>query len=225
MLATMLAFLAAQALPEAPPPGPVEPPRSGVQQVFIAPSGEAFRAPADAPYPVAAWFTRADADHDGKLTEAEFDADFLAYFASLDLNHDGTVDGGELEAYETAMASELHTGNFTGYSAYSTTSGDEQDVTGPDSDIRISTKRSSGLDTPRGAGRFDFLRIPEPVAAMDTGLNGRISREEALDAATYRFSLLDPKHRGYLVLAELPETFAQRSRIDGERRGKRHKTR
>ena len=74
---------------------------------------------------------------------------------------------------------------------------------------------------PRGAGRFDFLRIPEPVAAMDTGLNGRISRQEALDAASYRFSLLDAKHRGYLVEAELPETFAQRNRVNGERRGKR----
>lgn len=214
MIATMLALLAAQGLPDAPS-------RQGLQQIFIAPSGEAFRAPAEAPYPVADWFARADTDHDGKLSEAEFDADFLSYFAKLDLNHDGTIDGQELAAYEASMASELHTSNFSGYAAYSTTSDQPDDVTGPDSNIRISRKRSSGLDAPRGAGRFDFLRIPQPVAAMDAGLNGRISRAEALDAATYRYSLLDPKQRGYLTLAELPETFAQRSRIGGEKRGKR----
>jgi hypothetical protein len=64
-------------------------------------------------------------------------------------------------------------------------------------------------DSPQGAGRFDLLRIPEPVASMDTSLKGRIGRQEATDAAEYRFSLLDTRHRGYLLLAELPQTFAQ----------------
>lgn len=91
----------------------------------------------------------------------------------------------------------------------------------PDSDIRMSRRGGSGLDAPRGAGRFDLLRIPQPIAAMDVGLNGRISRQEAEDAAAFRFSLLDAHKRGYLLLAELPETFAQGHRIDQQRRGRR----
>lgn len=217
MLATLITFLAAQAAADLPPPP--DPPRTGLQQIFIAPSGEEFRAPSGAPYPVADWFTRADADHDGKLTEAEFTADVLQYFARLDLSHDDTVDGRELQAYEDAMASELHTGGFGGYGPTGRSSG--EDVYMPDSDIRVSRRGDSGLDQARGAGRFDLLRIPQPIAAMDTGLNGRISRQEAEDAASYRFSLLDQKHRGYLLLAELPETFAQAHRVGNQRRGRR----
>lgn len=221
MLAALITLVAAQAAGELPPPPPAEPARAGLQQIFIAPSGEEFRAPSGAPYPVADWFAHADTDHDGKLTESEFTADVLQYFARLDLDHDGTIDGRELQAYEDAMASELHTGGFGGYGP--TGSGRGDDVYMPDSDIRMTPRGGSGLDAPRGAGRFDLLRIPEPIAAMDVGLNGRISREEAEDAASYRFSLLDQKHRGYLVLAELPESFAQGHRVGGERRGRKRR--
>ena len=36
-------------------------PRRPLPNVFISPAGEPFRAPAGAPYPVAAWFVRANA--------------------------------------------------------------------------------------------------------------------------------------------------------------------
>lgn len=220
MLAITLALLAAQAAPEALPAAPRH---SALQQVFIAPSGEAFRAPADAPYPVADWFARADANHDGKLTQSEFTADFLRFFASLDLDHDGVIDGRELQRYEDSLASELHTGTYGGDGVIQAGAG--EDVYMPDSDIRATRRDKSGLDIPRGAGRFDLLRIPEPVAAMDTALNGRINRQEAEDAASFRFSLLDPKQRGYLLLAELPESFAQGHRVGGERRGRHRRER
>jgi hypothetical protein len=218
MPATLLILLAAQALPA--PLSSAEPPRVGRQQVFIAPSGETFRAPADTAYPVAAWFARADADHDGKLTESEFTADFLRFIASLDANHDGTIDGAELERYEAATP-ELHTSGFAGILA-APSSGEEG---GDDSGYnRRKVGSYMGADDPQGAGRFDLLRIPEPVASMDTSLKGRISRQQAEDAAAYRFSLLDTQHRGYLVLDELPETFAQAhhntARDSHERRGK-----
>lgn len=218
MLAGFMTLLAAQT-GSLPPPPLAELPRPGLQQIFIAPSGEEFRAPSGAPYPVADWFAQADADHDGKLTEAEFTADTLRYFAKLDLNHDGTIDGRELQAYEDAMASELHTGSFGGYGV--TGSGQGDDVYLPDSDIRMNRRSGSAIDAPRGAGRFDLLRIPQPIAAMDTGLNGRISRQEAEEAASVRFALLDQKHRGFLELADLPETFAQGHRVGGERRGRK----
>ncbi|MBW8754454.1 MAG: hypothetical protein JF595_09930 [Sphingomonadales bacterium] len=206
MSATLLIFLAAQALPASPVAAPPSQAPAvqhiGRRQIFIAPSGEVFRAPADAPYPVADWFARADANRDGKLSESEFDADFLRFFASLDLDHDGTIDGAELDRYETETP-ELHTGSFSGY--------DPGAGGGEEGDNKPARRVGSymGADDPRGAGRFDLLRIPEPVAAMDTTLKGRIGHAQAQEAADYRFSLLDSQHRGYLLLAELPETFAQ----------------
>jgi hypothetical protein len=206
--ATLLMFLAAQALQASPPaPAAAPPPPAehvGRLQIFIAPSGEPFRVPADAPYPVADWFARADANHDGKLTESEFVADFLRFFASLDLDHDGQIDGSELERYESATP-ELRTGGFSGVLGGSGSSGDDGGESAPAR--RVGSYM--GADDPRGAGRFDLLRIPEPVASMDTDLKGRISRAQAQDAAEYRFSLLDVQHHGYLLLSDLPETFAQ----------------
>lgn len=219
MPGTLLIFLAAQALPSAPPsPAAALPaPAVGRQQIFIAPSGEPYRAPAGAPYPVADWFARADADHDGKLTEAEFVADFLRFFASLDTDRDGVIDSAELDRYETQLAPELHTSSFAGdWSPPSSDEGGESEV----GQKHRALGSYMGADNPQGAGRYDLLRIPEPVASMDVALNGRINRQEAQDAAEYRFSLLDTQHHGYLTLADLPETFAQAHRGGMRGRGK-----
>ena len=199
MLAAVLTLLAAEALDDAPP-------KAGLQQIFIAPSGELYRAPAEAPYPVANWFARADADHDGKLTEGEFVADFLRFFATLDLDHDGIVDGRELSRYEEVLAPELHTSSYDGSSP-----------------AKHELGSFMGKDDPQGAGRFDLLRVPEPVASMDTNLNGRITREEAQDAAEYRFSVLDAHQHGFLLVTDLPESYAQHHRIDNHRAGSRGK--
>ncbi len=215
MSATLLMFFAAQALSTPPAPPPPLPPQApaasppaiaaapvmgGRRQVFIAPSGEVFRSPEGVPYPVAEWFARADANHDGKLTEREFDADFLNFFTTLDLDHDGVIDGAEVERYE-ADTPELRTGGISRDFG----SGGGEDGSAP----RRSVGSYLGANDPRGGGRFDLLRIPEPVAAMDTSLKGRINREQAQDAADYRFSLLDSQHHGYLLFSDLPETFAQ----------------
>lgn len=203
MLTILFTVLAAQALPAAVPPAEPATQHVGRPQVFIAPSGETFRAPAGEPYPVARWFAGADANHDGKLTEVEFDADFMRYFNSLDLDHDGVVDSTELERYEQSTP-ELHTGAFA-VDSYDAGGGEDEN-----GEKRARSLGSyMGANSPQGAGRFDLLRIPEPVASMDVTLKGRVNRQEAQDAAEYRFSLLDDQHRGYLALADLPETFAQ----------------
>jgi Ca2+-binding EF-hand superfamily protein len=156
---------------------------------------------------VAEWFARADANHDGKLTESEFTVDFLRFFASLDLDHDGQIDGGEIERYEAATP-ELRTGGFAGVLV-----GRAHPMMGAGQARLPAEWAATWVPTIRGvAGRFDLLRIPEPVASMDTSLKGRISRAQAQDAAEYRFSLLDVQHHGYLLLTDLPETFAQQHR-------------
>jgi hypothetical protein len=49
-----------------------------------------------------------------------------------------------------------------------------------------------------------MLGLPEPVAAMDLTVRGRISRQDARDSAILRYSLLDTEDRGYLSYDTLP---------------------
>ena len=76
-------------------------------QIFIAPSGEPFRAPEGVPYPSAAWFTQTDRNHDGRIDQGEFVADFMRYFDSLDTDHDGMLSPAEISHYETDVAPEV----------------------------------------------------------------------------------------------------------------------
>jgi len=80
-------------------------------QVFIAPSGQPFRAAMGQPYPVAQWFAQADSNHDGKITSTEFLVDFMKFFDSLDTDHDGRLDAGEIARYETVVAPEVRGGS------------------------------------------------------------------------------------------------------------------
>lgn len=74
--------------------------------LFVSPFGEPFRSQPGEPYPVAAWFEGADADHDAKLTREEFMADSVRWFDQLDVNKDGVIGQAEIVAYE-AMAGQL----------------------------------------------------------------------------------------------------------------------
>lgn len=95
--------------PGLPPPSPAERQQRIPGRLFIAPSGEPFRAPIDAPYPLATWFAGADHNHDGKIDLTEFTWDFDRFFDSLDTDHDGTLRSDEIERYER-MVPELHSG-------------------------------------------------------------------------------------------------------------------
>lgn len=200
-----LVLALAQAAPM-PPLASGEAPRSWRDQVFISPAGEPFRAPEGQPYPVVTWFNQADLNHDGKLSEAEFIADFQRFATVLDADHDGIIEGTEIETYENVMVPEVHSGATLSYS----TEG-EGSSHGPPADSQ-----------PMGAGKYGLINLPEPVTAMDMRLNGRITKSDVTAAATYRFSLLDKDERGWLTLAELPETYAQghKGQVRKRRRGR-----
>jgi len=195
---------AAQAAAAPAPPAP-----TGHMQIFIAPSGEPFRVAGNAPYPVAQWFAGADKNGDGKLDKDEFVADFMRFFDQLDVDHDGAIDGAERSRYENEIAPETLGGSMEQRDAFAGEP-DDSDSGGEgasgDSEAR---KPRYGLN-PTGAGRFDLFGMPEPVAAMDIELRGRITRRAAQQAAEDRFAMLDQLHRGYLTLDSLPPTYAQR---------------
>ena len=87
------------------PPG-----RGDAATFFLSPAGEPFRTTAGGPSPLATWFAGADANHDGVLSFAEFQADFRRFFATLDTNHDGEIAPDEVNRYETEILPEISSG-------------------------------------------------------------------------------------------------------------------
>ena len=205
MLLALVAALAAQSADPAamqpPPPDMAQQEGHGWggprPQIFIAPSGEVFKGADPRANPVADWFARADANHDGRLTQAEFTADFTAFAASLDTNHDGVIDAGEVKAYEAAVAA-MMPARGGGRGGHGGEGGHRQG--------------GDGAGRPQGEARFGILPLAEPVSAMDTAGDGRITLAEVQAAAAARFAQLDSAHQGYLTLAGLPKTPAQQMR-------------
>lgn len=188
--------------------------------VFLSPSGEPFRGGREAPYASAAWFARADADHDGRLTLAEFRADALRAFALYDTDGSGVIDAFEVQHYETAVAPEilpriggLRAGEgadpdlFRGRGGGG--GGRGRRGGGGGGQRASSGKEVAGDRAVSGAGLYAMLAEPEPVTAADADVSGTVTRAEWLARTDVRFALLDPAGRGYLVLADLPKPQAQ----------------
>lgn len=206
-------------IPGGGPPEPPPPPGPPPQQIFISPAGEPFRAEFDQPYPVAAWFSRADADHDGVLTPAEFTADALVFFDRLDIDKNRVVDGFENADYERDIAPEI-TGiaanrpraDYTGARGIGIPQGRVERMMSMPSMLR---PRGKPMVAPRqGAAQFSLINEPHPVRGADADLDQKVSRAEAEAAARRRFAFLDQDNDGKLALADLPPTPAQR-RADG----------
>jgi len=194
--------------------------RPGLPNVFISPAGKPYRAPIGQPYPVAAWFAAADADHDGKLTLEEFRNDAETFFHELDANHDGIIDGFEVQAYEQKVAPEIlprveglaaGEGMDLSLGRAPDRNGGGQPVIGSNGAARRAGagRQAAGDRITQGAGLFSLLNEPEPVAAADASFDGKITLKEFLAAADRRFTALDTKSQGYLTLADLPKTPVQ----------------
>ncbi len=197
MLCLSSAALAQPGLPDRPT-GKERGCRPFAEQLYLSPMGEPFRAPAGQPYPAAAWFAGADADHDGRLTRAEFGADAERFFRRLDTDHDGEIDPPELTAYETDIAPEIR--------LYDRPS--QRWIEG-----KLSKEERAAVNAyggAMGAGRWAQLNIPQPVAAADADYNRGITRDEFRDTAIQRFAMLGTAP---LTLAALAKTPAEAAAI------------
>jgi hypothetical protein len=207
----MIALLAPLLIAAAEPPAVEEIPARRLPEaarmsanVFISPSGEPFRAAPDQPYPLPVWFARADADHDGSISPAEFQADAKAFFERLDTDHDGVIDGFEVTDYENKVAPEIQP-SLGGFSDYEPPPTRVSEVTPHVRPVSHKPKKW----TVKGAAVFGLLLDPEPVASADADLDGKVTLKEAMAAAGRRFKRLDADHDGRLTLEELPQTPAQ----------------
>ena len=213
-------------------------PEHGRGQLFVSPMGEPFRASR----PGAGqelWFTGADSDADGRITEAEFQRDAARFFAVLDRGRDGEIDPDDIAYYENVLVPEIRVGGGGGGTPPGGGRG-RRGNGGPDGGpgggppgggsggfggsggpgMRFGGGDKAAGATVRarqGAARYGFFDLPEPVAAADRNLNRGIDPNEFAKAAATRFAALDKNHDGALTRGELPRAGAETWRNGSDR--------
>jgi hypothetical protein len=218
LLAGAFAACASAAFAQTPPEGG---PHPGGGRLFISPCGEPFRGPDG----LGAWFARADTDHDGALTLAEFRADAMTFFKVLDLDKDGFIDSHENQVYETQVAPEItrtgpddggegggapagggrHGGHGGGRGGGGGHGGGGGEREGDESIASRVPGQSQSHRQPReGAARFSLINEPQPVRGADLNLDWKVSAEEWAKTAGKRFAMLDADGDGKLTLDTLP---------------------
>ncbi len=169
-------------------------------KTYIAPMGEPVRTDGFTD-PMKLWFGRADADHDGKLTLAELQADSDRFFAVLDQDRSGEIDPDEMARYENVVAPEIKL--YQRDQDKGTRTGKQRKA------AKAAARERADYEAPYGAGLWSSLNIPQPIVSADFDLNRGVSRAELDRAAANRWPLLDPTGRGYLTLATLAKSPAQ----------------
>ena len=193
--------------------------------VFYSPCGQPFRAKITAPYPVVDWFKQADKDKDGKLDHGEFMADTTAFFKILDRDGDGVLNTYEVEYYERILAPEIIGQRFrqslntpARARMWLARQNIDPGAVANSSDDDNNKPKIKADESGDGAAPYSLLVSPEPVAAADRSFAGRITKADFLRLADLHFTTLDRDQDGYLSLAKLPKTAAQKAVEQYQRR-------
>ena len=192
--------------PEAPRPG-----------LFVSPFGELFFSRPGDPWPVAAWFSGADADNDGRVTFEEFTADGVRQFRTLDVRRDDRLTPDEIAAYEADLAeARARLPGMEGRGPRAPgprLQGFRSDLTlglaGSPQQRRRSSPRQQAPTGPLAYGPIaaaGFFNYPQPVKAADLDTNQTVTAQEWAQATDRWFIALDTDHDGALTLATLPRT-------------------
>ena len=172
---------------------PAAAPSAGPTQLFVSPMGEPFRATDGQPYPSAAWFAGADANHDGVINRAEFRADAERFFKTLDVNGDGKINDMEMHRYEVLVAPEILQTSID-------TSLDKSTET----DFKGDPVQETLAQVRQGASFFGVIDDPEPVRSADADFNQKVTLDEWMAAADRRFRMLAGDKDGF-KLSDLPK--------------------
>lgn len=155
----------------------------------FSPNGEPLVGagwPRDCRDALALWFERVDANHDGVLTLAEYQADALRQYEVMDLRHDGRVTAAEVASYRQKVMG----------SAYQTISTPEAALP-----RRASGRRNDPFydrddsDRPSVSGYIP-AEMPDPIMSADTDLDGSVTVEEFRIYVLKSFTAFDRAHNG-----------------------------
>lgn len=195
-----LLFLAAPAVAAAQEPSP--------GRLFISPMGQPFQGDD----PMQAWITAADADHDGRVSLAEFAADASAFFAHVDANQDQSLTSVESTALLRREAPQVLSPDYAGppIDPHQGPPG-RQHHARDDRPDNPSNSASLIWNHPGpsahhaqliGAARFGLFDVGDLVMSCDTDFSRRVTMQEFSVCAAQRFSEIDADHDGAITIEE-----------------------
>jgi hypothetical protein len=173
--------------------------------VFVSPMGQPYRGTAEQPSPFIGWFTRTDADADGRMTFEEFADNAARYFDTLDRNQDGFITSVESQQYWQREAPELFLDRSNPRGARRDPElGDDPVYNEILRRMNIRNRRGPPNEPPRGAQGFGMLNDVEPVMSCDHTFDRRVDIEEYAHCARTRFATIDRNSDGAFEKSEAP---------------------
>ena len=137
-----------------------------------------------------AMFARLDANHDGKIDQADRSAQQTAMFDQLDSNHDGAISRPEFAAAHAPGGPGHHAAGGGGGAP----DGLDDDEDGRHSRHMARMGREHGMGGRMGGGRAMMM-----LAQADTDHNQAVSQAEFSAAVLARFDAADANHDGTLT--------------------------